>query len=182
MKRALTRKGVQALEKRTAIRSGPPGSRAGANAWSAIPLGPSGVSPLRGGRFAASFGRKSYGAAATAYGAPGDRPPAVPAVSRCHARQHHDQTDNARAESAGSREDVAAGGRNAAHCPGEPLQPQTVLRSRCAGRTCGAPLTLETSASPAGPTARASPYVRAANLRQAAYIVIGADVSRTSPS
>jgi hypothetical protein len=43
--------------------------------------------------FAASFGRKPYGAAAAAYGTPGDRPPAVPAVSRCRARQHHDQAD-----------------------------------------------------------------------------------------
>ena len=41
--------------------------------------------------FAASFGRKPYGAAAAAHGTPGDRPPAVPAVSRCRARQHHDQ-------------------------------------------------------------------------------------------
>ena len=49
------------------------------------------VSPLRGGSFAASFGRKPYGAAAAAHGTPGDRPPAVPAVSRCRARQHHDQ-------------------------------------------------------------------------------------------
>ena len=50
-----------------------------------------GVSPLRGGSFAASFGREPYGAAAAAHGGPGDRPPAVPAVSRCRARQHHGQ-------------------------------------------------------------------------------------------
>jgi hypothetical protein len=60
-------------------------------------------------------------------------------------------------------------GRNAAHCPGWPLQPQRCFASRCAGRACGAPLTLETSASPAGLTARARPkarpYWRAANLR-----------------
>jgi hypothetical protein len=46
---------------------------------------------LRGGSFAASFGRKPYGAAAAAHGGPGDRPPGVPAVSRCRARQHHGQ-------------------------------------------------------------------------------------------
>jgi hypothetical protein len=40
--------------------------------------------------FAASFGRKSYGAVTAAHGTPGDRPPAVPAVSRC-VRQHHGQ-------------------------------------------------------------------------------------------
>jgi hypothetical protein len=28
-----------------------------------------------------------------AHGTPGDRPPAVPAVSRCRARQHHGQAD-----------------------------------------------------------------------------------------
>jgi len=50
-----------------------------------------GVPPLRGGSFAASFGREPYGAAAAAHGTPGDRPPADPAVSRCRARQHHGQ-------------------------------------------------------------------------------------------
>src|SRR5437867_989494 len=61
-------------------------------------------------------------------------------------------------------------GRNAAHCPGWPLQPQRCFASRCAGRACGAPLTLETSASPAGLTARARPEARpeerATNLRR----------------
>jgi hypothetical protein len=47
--------------------------------------------PLLGGSFAASFGREPYGAAAAAHSTPGDRPPAVPAVSRCRARQHHGQ-------------------------------------------------------------------------------------------
>jgi hypothetical protein len=41
--------------------------------------------------FAASFGREPYGAAAAAHGTPSDRPPAVPAVSRCRARLHHGQ-------------------------------------------------------------------------------------------
>jgi hypothetical protein len=40
---------------------------------------------------AASFGRKPYGAAAAAHRGPGDRPPAVPAVSCCRSRQHHGQ-------------------------------------------------------------------------------------------
>ncbi len=43
---------------------------------------------------AASFGRKPYGAAAAARGTPGDRPPALPAVSRFRARQHHGQAVN----------------------------------------------------------------------------------------
>ena len=51
-------------------------------------------------------------------------------------------------------------GRNAAHCPGRLLQPQRCFASRCAGRACGAPLTLETSADPAGLTARARPEAR----------------------
>ena len=46
---------------------------------------------MRGGSFAASFGREPYGAATAAHGIPGDRPPAVPAVSRCRACQHHGQ-------------------------------------------------------------------------------------------
>jgi hypothetical protein len=119
--------------------------------------------------FAASFGRKPYGAAAAAHGAPGDWPPAVPAVSRCRARQHHGQavTFTAGAPIAGKMSQSS--GRNAAHCPGRPLQPQRCFASRCAGRACGAPLTLETSADPAGLTARARPEARpetrAANLR-----------------
>ena len=62
-------------------------------------------------------------------------------------------------------------GRNAAHCPGWPLQPQRCFASRCAGRAYGAPLTLETSASPAGLTARARPKARPE--AHAAIIVAG---------
>ena len=79
---------------------------------------------MRGGSFAASFGREPYGAAAAAHGTPGDRPPAVLAVSRCRARQHHDQAVNV-APSAPSTERMSQSpGRNAAHCPGRPLQRQ----------------------------------------------------------
>jgi hypothetical protein len=109
-----------------------------------------GVSPLRGGSFAASFGRKPYGAAAAALGFPGDRPPAVPAVSRCRARQHHGQADGVApgAPIAGGMSQPA--GRNAAHCPGRSLQRQ--------GRAFGASLapqaqTLDPGAS-TGPAAR----------------------------
>src|SRR6266496_3458393 len=38
-------------------------------------------------------------------------------------RQHHDQGRQHRAEYAGRRENVTDTGRNAAHCPGRPLQP-----------------------------------------------------------
>jgi hypothetical protein len=60
-------------------------------------------------------------------------------------------------------------GRNAAHCPGRAPPASTVLRVRAArGRAFGAPLTLETSADPAGQTPRARPEARpearAANL------------------
>jgi hypothetical protein len=54
-----------------------------------------GISPSRAAAFATSFGRKPYGAAAAALGGPGDRPPAIPAVSRCRARQHHGQAVSA---------------------------------------------------------------------------------------
>jgi len=64
--------------------------------------------------------------------------------------------------------------RDAAHCPGWPLQPQRCFASRCAGRAFGAPLTLETAASPAGLTARARPKarpeMRAANLPNTAPV------------
>ena len=93
--------------------------------------------------FAASFGRKPYGAAAAAHGTPGDRPPAVPAVSRCRARQHHGQAVNVAPSAPIAGRMSQPRGRNAAHCPGWPLQPQRCFASRCAGRAFGAPLTLE---------------------------------------
>jgi hypothetical protein len=77
---------------------------------------------------------------------------------------------SSRAQCADRRMKASSPGRNAAHCPGWPLQPQRCFASRYAGRACGAPLTLETSASPAGLTARARPEARprarAANLRK----------------
>jgi hypothetical protein len=120
--------------------------------------------------FAASFGRKPYGAATAAHGTPGDRPPAVPAVSRCRAHPHHGQTVTLVPDAPIAMRCHRNRGRSAAHCPGWPLRPQRCFASRCAGRTCGAPLTPETSASPAGLTARARPearpFWRAANLRR----------------
>ena len=121
--------------------------------------------------FAASFGRKPYGAAAAAHGTPGDRPLAVPAVSRCRARQHHGQAVALAPSAPIAVKMSQRAGRNAAHCPGRPLRRNGALASRCAGRACGAPLTPETSASPAGLTARARPEARpegrAANLSNA---------------
>src|SRR5262249_60428446 len=68
--------------------------------------GSPGVPPLRGGSFAASFGREPYGAATAAHGTPGDRPPAVPAVSRCRADQHHHQDVTLASTPANRRENV----------------------------------------------------------------------------
>ena len=109
--------------------------------------------------FAASFGRKPYGAATAAHGTPGDRPPAVPAVSRCRARQHHDQAVTL-APDALSREDVTATGPERRALSGLAPPASTVLRIPLRGTRLGAPLTLETSASPAGLTARARPKAR----------------------
>ena len=58
--------------------------------------------------FAASFGRKPYGAATAAHGTPGDRPPAFPAVSRCRARHRHGQAVTLAPGASGACEDVAA--------------------------------------------------------------------------
>ena len=69
-------------------------------------------------------------------------------------------------------------GRNAAHCPAWPLQPQRCSASRCAGRACGAPLTLETSASPAGLTARARPKARPGSARRTSATDRAPTVSR----
>jgi hypothetical protein len=80
-----------------------------------------------------------------------------PAVSRCRARPHHDQAVNVAPSAPVAGRMSQRPGQNAAHCPGWPLRPQWCYASRCAGRACGAPLTPETSASPAGLTARARP-------------------------
>ena len=83
------------------------------------------------------------GAAAAAHGTPGDRPPAVPAVSRCRARQHHGQAVTLAPDAPIAERMSQRPGRNAAHCPGRSLQPQRCSASRYAGRAYGAPLTLE---------------------------------------
>jgi hypothetical protein len=85
------------------------------------------------------------------------RSPPYPAAAP---RQHHDQAVTLTPGAPGAGKMSERQGRNAAHCPGWPLQPQRCSASRCAGRACGAPLTLETSASPAGLTARARPKGR----------------------
>ncbi len=54
---------------------------------------------------------------------PGDRPPAVPAVSRCRARQHHGQADTLAAGETEAVKMSQSPGLPAAHCPGWPLQP-----------------------------------------------------------
>jgi hypothetical protein len=77
--------------------------------------------------FAASFGRKPYGAAAAPHGIPGDRLPAVPAVSRCRARQHHGQAVTL-APIAGRREDVTTAGRERRALSGSAPPASTVLR------------------------------------------------------
>ena len=90
-----------------------------------------------------------------AHGTPGDRPPAVPAVSRCRARQHHGQAENV-AQDAPIAVNVSQDrDRCAAHCPGWSLQPQgRSLRSR---ELASLALDPGASASPAGLTARARP-------------------------
>ena len=94
---------------------------------------------------AASFGRELYGARrAAAHSTPGGRPPAVPAVSRCRARQHHDRAVALAPGKPGAVKMSQPAGRNAAHCPGQHFQPKRCSASRYAGRACGAPLTLET--------------------------------------
>jgi hypothetical protein len=56
--------------------------------------------------------------------APGDRPPAVPAVSRCRARLHHGQADALAPSAPEAVKMSQSAGRNAAHCLGWPLQRQ----------------------------------------------------------
>ena len=51
-------------------------------------------------------------------------PPSVPAVSRCRARQHHGQAVSLAPDAPGTVKMSQTAGRNAAHCPGRPLQRQ----------------------------------------------------------
>ena len=84
-----------------------------------------GVSPLRGGSFSPRpLGGSPPGASTAAHGTPGNRPPAVPAVSRCRARQHHDQAVKVTPSALGAMKMSQRADRNAAHCPGRPLQRQ----------------------------------------------------------
>ena len=80
---------------------------------------------MRGGSFARTLpGGSPTGAAAAAHGTPGDRPPAVPAGSRCRARQHHGQAVNVTPDAPIAGRMSQTQDRNAAHCPGRPLQRQ----------------------------------------------------------
>jgi hypothetical protein len=80
-----------------------------------------GISPLRGGSFRRVLRTQALRTRrAAAHGGPGDRPPAVLAVSRCRARQHHDQADDHAPDAPGAVKMSQRPGRNAAHCPGRP--------------------------------------------------------------
>ena len=129
-----------------------------------------GDSPLRAAAFAASFGRKSYGAAAAAHSTPGDRPHAVPAVSRCRAHQHHGQAvggaqmrrspERCHGQRDGTPRSVRAGpsSLNGASHP---------ATRDYAGRACGAPLTPETyqPSGPDGEQQRLTPRLTVGPLR-----------------
>jgi len=85
--------------------------------------------------FAASFGRKSYDAAVAAHDTPGDAPPAVPAVSRCRARQHHGQAVNLAPGAPEAVKMSQPAGRNAAHCRGQPSGPDGEGQARGQARS-----------------------------------------------
>ena len=98
---------------------------------------------VTGGSFAASFGRKPYGRGGCRARHLGDRPLAVLAVSRCRAHQHHGQAVSVAPDAPIAGRMSQPQGRNAAHGPGWPVQPQRCFASRYAGRACGPRLTLE---------------------------------------
>ena len=74
--------------------------------------------------FAASFGRGPTARRRAAHGTPGDRPPAVPAVSHCRARQHRGQAVSVAPDAPIAGKMSQPPGRSAAHYPGRPLQRQ----------------------------------------------------------
>ena len=89
-----------------------------------------GVSPLQGGSFAAPFGRKPYGATSCPARLPRHRPQPVPAVTPPMPRHTSRAGPSARAKCANRRaKGSQPPGRNAAHCPGRPLQRKGTRRS-----------------------------------------------------
>jgi hypothetical protein len=87
--------------------------------------GSSGISPLRGGSFAASFGRGSYVRGGCRARHPRHRPQPVPAVTVPVPRPHEqDQAVTLAPGAPDRRVKVTVTGRNAAHCPGRPLRSQ----------------------------------------------------------
>ena len=109
--------------------------------------------------FVAPFGRKPTARRAAAPGGPSDRPRAVPAVSApCRARLR-EPGRRARASCAVAGISPARG-RNAAHCPGQLLQPPTVLRIPLRGTCLRRAVDPGDLCRPAGLTARARPKAR----------------------
>ena len=74
--------------------------------------------------FAASFGRKPYGAASCRARLPRHRPQPVPACPAAAPATPQGQAVTARADCADRRKGHSHRARNAAHCPGRPLQRQ----------------------------------------------------------
>jgi hypothetical protein len=108
------------------------------------------VSPLRGGSFAASFGRKPYGAAAAAHGTPVTgrlRSPPYPAAAHASttALRH------ACARCAGSREDVIATGPDRRALSGLAPPASTVLRIPLRGTRLRRAVDPEDLCQPSGP-------------------------------
>ena len=132
----------------------------------------------RAAAFAAPFGRKPYGATSCRarlprhrpQRSPPSRPAAVPARAGPGRRAHAECADRRAKRS-------QPPGRNAAHCPGRPLQRQghpKILSNRFAESDLrDPPLSAGASADPAGLTARARPEARpdkrAANLHKPTY-------------
>jgi hypothetical protein len=122
-----------------------------------------GVSPLRGGSFRRILRTQALRRGDCRARHPSDRPPTVPAVSRCRVRQHTTRAVNDAPDAPEAVNMSQLRDRCAAHCPDWPLQRQgRSLRSREF-----ASLTLDSgaSASPAGLAARARPEGQALNAR-----------------
>ena len=120
---------------------------------------------MRAAAFAASFGRKPYGAAAAAHGSPGDRPPALPAVSRCRARQHHGQTVILARGDVWSREDVTASGPERRALSGLAPPASTVLRIPLRGTRLRRAVDPGDLCQPSGPDGKGQAKGQARNAR-----------------
>jgi hypothetical protein len=107
--------------------------------------------------FVASFGRKPYDRDGCRARHPGDRPLAVPAASRCRARQHHGQANGAAPNGLITGKDGTAAGSERRALSGSVPPASTVPRIPLRGTRLRRAVDPGPSTGPSGPDGGARP-------------------------